>query len=205
MAAQHDSYHPRDTIANTGSTTLKTTLVGTMIAAMQNTLRKQNVGAMGVFTRSGGVIALFAGVGASYQFTLDASANLRQQDDTYNDAIAGFAAGAAVGVARRSIPFMLGAGACFSTAMAANRYTNGLTGYAVEEDDEDEVARKENMRKQRRRPLHETLEQLGEGRGVYGPGYEERRRERLLETYGVDVKEAQEQFKAKNVDPTASL
>lgn len=116
---------------------------------------------------------------------------------------------------------VLGAGAGFGVVMAAFKYTHGIKGYSIKEDDEDEVARKEEMRKLRRRPLQETLEQLGEGRGmsflfslalvfltllgIYGPGYEERRRERLLAKYGIDVKEAQEQFRQKNVDSTASL
>jgi hypothetical protein len=61
---------------------------------------------------------------------------------------------------------VLGAGAGFGVAVAAFRYTNGLGGYSIKEDDEDEVARKEEMRKMRRRPLQETIEQLGEGRGT---------------------------------------
>ncbi|KAF2641324.1 hypothetical protein P280DRAFT_468962 [Massarina eburnea CBS 473.64] len=204
MAAAHDTFHPRDTLSNTASTTLKLSTCGAIIAGVQNTLRRQNVGAVGIITRSGGIIATFAGVGALYQFTLDASSNLRQKDDAYGEALAGFAAGATLGVARRSIPFMLGAGASFGTVLAAYRYTNGLSG-GVEESDEDEVERREKLRKMRQRPLQETIEQLGEGRGIYAPGYEERRRERLLAKYGIDVKEAQEQFGAKNVDSTASL
>jgi hypothetical protein len=113
------TFQPRDTLANTGSTTLQLTAVGAVIAGVQNTLRKQNVGAMGILTRSGGVIALFGayivekymyarlhgtnwgtgGVGAAYQFTLDATSNLRQKDDCYSEAIAGFVAGCGVGVA----------------------------------------------------------------------------------------------------------
>lgn len=61
---------------------------------------------------------------------------------------------------------VLGAGVGFGVTMAAFKYTNGLKGYNIKEDDEDEVARKEEMRKLRRRPLQETLEQLGEGRGM---------------------------------------
>jgi len=61
---------------------------------------------------------------------------------------------------------MLGYGAVVGTAMAAFRYTKGFRGYAVSEADEDEVERKEEMRKMRRRPLEETIEQLGEGRGA---------------------------------------
>ena len=59
MADQHAPFHPHDTLANTASTVLQTTAVGAIIAGVQNTLRKQNVGAMGIFTRSGGIIALY--------------------------------------------------------------------------------------------------------------------------------------------------
>ena len=40
-----------------------------------------------------------AGVGAAYQFTRDATSNLRQKDDCYSEAVAGFVAGAGVGLA----------------------------------------------------------------------------------------------------------
>jgi hypothetical protein len=59
MADQHATFHPRDALANTTSTTLQTATAGAIIAGVQNTLRKQNVGAMGIFTRSGGIIALY--------------------------------------------------------------------------------------------------------------------------------------------------
>ena len=59
MAQQQATFHPRDTIGNTGSTVLQTADVGAIIAGVQNTLRKQNVGAMGIITRSGGIIALY--------------------------------------------------------------------------------------------------------------------------------------------------
>ncbi|KAL5114378.1 hypothetical protein ACEQ8H_007727 [Pleosporales sp. CAS-2024a] len=194
MADQTPSYHARDALANTAKTTLQTTAVGAVVAGVQNTLRKQNVGAMGIFTRSGGIIALYAGVGAAYQFTLDASSNLRQKDDCYNEAIAGFAAGVGMGVYRRSLPFMLGAGAATSVTMTAFRYSLGFRGNSTVHDDdgEDEVDRRERMKKFRRQPLSETIEQLGEGRGIYAPGHEERRRQRLLDKYGIDVKAAQE-------------
>lgn len=59
MADEHATFHPRDALANTMSTTLQTTAAGAVIAGVQNTLRKQNVGAMGILTRSGGIIALY--------------------------------------------------------------------------------------------------------------------------------------------------
>jgi hypothetical protein len=61
---------------------------------------------------------------------------------------------------------MAGASVALATGMAAARYTNGLTGTA-QEFDEDEVERREALKKLRRRPLHETIEQLGEGRGEF--------------------------------------
>jgi hypothetical protein len=39
-----------------------------------------------------------AGVGATYQFTKDATSNLRQKDDCYSEAIAGFLSGCGVGI-----------------------------------------------------------------------------------------------------------
>jgi hypothetical protein len=59
MAAQQPTFHQRDTLANTSASALQTTAVGAVLAGVQNTLRKQNVGAMGIISRSGGVIALF--------------------------------------------------------------------------------------------------------------------------------------------------
>lgn len=122
-----------------------------------------------------------AGAGALYQFTHDATANLREKDDCYGEFLAGAAAGTAIGIysvysasrlglqltaAGGSTPMVLGGAAVVGISMAAWRYTHGLQGYAIKEDDEDEVARKEEMRKMRRRPIQETLEQLGEGRGM---------------------------------------
>lgn len=64
---------------------------------------------------------------------------------------------------------MLGAGAAFSTVLTAYRYTNGLRGVGEISqvvDDDGEVERREELKKIRRRPLSETIEQLGEGRGT---------------------------------------
>ncbi|KAF1362435.1 hypothetical protein EJ07DRAFT_106916 [Lizonia empirigonia] len=191
MADQQPTYHPQDALANTGNAMLQSTAIGAILAGVQNTLRKQNVGAMGIITKSGGTIALFAAAGGAYQFTLDATSNMQHKNDCWNEAYAGFAAGATVGIYQRSLPFMLGAGALFSVSMTAFRYTSGIRGSASGELDDEEIERREAMKKMRRRPLSETIEQLGEGRGIYAPGYEERRRQRLMDKYGIDVKAAQ--------------
>ncbi|CBX98059.1 hypothetical protein IAQ61_010163 [Plenodomus lingam] len=192
MADHSETFQPRDALHNTAITTLQTTAAGAILAGVQNTLRKENVGAMGIFTRSGGIIALYASAGFTYQFTLDVASNLRQKEDSYSHAMAGFVSGSCLGVFRRSLPFMLGGGATLATIMAAFEYTRGLHGAGSQADDDGEVERREQLKKLRRRPLSETIEQLGEGRGIYAPGYEERRRQRLLAKYGIDVKAAQE-------------
>ncbi len=105
---------------------------------------------------------------------------------------------------------MIGTGSAFATIMSIQRYTRGIkpNDEAYTPDDLD-VDRKEDEKMRRRRPILETIEELGEGRGlyccyyamdfetytmlgIYAPGYAERRRQRLLEKYGVDVKAAEE-------------
>jgi len=54
-----DHYQPKDAIGATVKATMITTSAGLFISTIQNTLKKQNVGAMGVFTRTGSTIAVF--------------------------------------------------------------------------------------------------------------------------------------------------
>ncbi|KAI9666196.1 MAG: hypothetical protein M1821_004131 [Bathelium mastoideum] len=180
-------YHPKDAIGATMKTTAITTLAGTTVSAIQNTLTKQNVGAMGIFTRSGSTIAVFAAMGASYEFVKCASANLRAKEDYWNTTLGAFFSGSMIGLRVGTTPAFLGYGAALAVIAGAFDYTGGsLRGYTVDPD-VDEVARKEFLRKNRRRPIEETLAAIGEGRGIQGPGYEERRRQRIKENYGIDV------------------
>lgn len=52
-------YHPKDAVTATIHTTLLTGGAGLFASAVQNTLAKQNVGPWGIFTRTGGTIAVF--------------------------------------------------------------------------------------------------------------------------------------------------
>lgn len=54
-----DQYQPKDAIGATVKATMITTGAGLFVSTVQNTLKRQNVGAMGVFTRTGGTIAVF--------------------------------------------------------------------------------------------------------------------------------------------------
>jgi hypothetical protein len=60
---------------------------------------------------------------------------------------------------------MIGAGLATGTVLATFHYTTGIRPAVFGDPNEDEVDRKERMKKQRRRPIEETVEQLGEGRG----------------------------------------
>ena len=52
-------YEPKDAIAQSVRSATFTGSAGLLLAAVQNTLSRENVGAFGVFTRFGGTIALF--------------------------------------------------------------------------------------------------------------------------------------------------
>ncbi|KAG0647313.1 NADH-ubiquinone oxidoreductase kDa subunit [Hyphodiscus hymeniophilus] len=187
MAPEGERYHPKDAVKAAINGTLIVGSAGLAVSAIQNTLTKRNVSAWGVFTRTGGTAALFAAMGGTYEFTRFASANLREKDDSLNPAIGGFLAGALMGIRSGSTPAVFGFGALTAVVLGAYDYTGGsLTGYK-KDPEMDEFERKEHLRKNRRRPIEETINELGEGRGIYGPGYQERRAERIKENYGIEV------------------
>ncbi|KAI1849635.1 hypothetical protein JX266_004584 [Neoarthrinium moseri] len=161
---------------------------GLLASAVQNSLAKTNVGAWGVFSRSGATIATMTAVPAIYSFAKDASANLREKDDSLNTTIGAFLGGAMLGLRSGRMPQILGFGAGISIVMTAFDFTGGhLVGKKTQSEFVDEYERKEYLRKNRRRPMMETVAEIGEGRGIEPPGYQERRRERLQEKYGVEI------------------
>ncbi|KAF8541937.1 NADH-ubiquinone oxidoreductase 213 kDa subunit [Trichophaea hybrida] len=180
------SFERRDAIGQGVKGTLIVSGVGAILSGVQNSLSKQNIGAFGVITRTGGTIAIFAAMGGSYMFVRNAAANLREKEDSWNPTIGGFVAGAILGTRFRTMPSVIGYGAGLALTLGVFDYTGGSLAGIFRDLNMDEVARKENLRKNRRRPFEEYIEDTGEGRGIYGPGYEDRRRERLTEKYGVD-------------------
>ena len=63
------------------------------------------------------------------------------------------------------MPAVLGYGAGLAVLLGTFDYTGGvLTGYE-KDPNVDEYDRKEQLRKNRRRPIQETINDLGEGRG----------------------------------------
>jgi len=131
-------------------------------------------------------LAIFAAMGGSYMFVRNAAANLREVDDSWNPTIGGFVAGAIMGTRFRTMPSVLGYGTSLAVLLGVFDYTGGSLRGLYKDINMDEVSRKEALRKNRRRPIEETIAEVGEFRGVHGPDYEERRRERLTEKYGID-------------------
>lgn len=76
---QEPPYDPKDAISASLRSTVITGGAGTLISAVQNTLTKQNVGAWGIFTRTGGTIAVY-GMSDGY-----ASSRIHQADQLSRD------------------------------------------------------------------------------------------------------------------------
>ena len=100
----------------------------------------------------------------------------------------------------------LGCGAALAVIQGVFDYGGGKFSGYDKDPEVDEYERKEYLRKNRRRPIQEILEEMGEGRGVqtqksfwkafhfdinlldiFGPGYQERRAARIKDHYGIDV------------------
>ena len=65
----------------------------------------------------------------------------------------------------RSLPATLGFGAGLAVLQGVFDYTGGKFTGLDKDPDVNEYERKEQLKKQRRRPIQETLNELGEGRG----------------------------------------
>ena len=66
----------------------------------------------------------------------------------------------------RSAPAVLGYGTLAAVVLSAFTYTGGRLQGLKKDPDVDEVSRKEYLRKNRRRPIDDIVNELGEGRGA---------------------------------------
>ena len=67
----------------------------------------------------------------------------------------------------RSFPATLGFGTGLAVLQGVFDFTGGKLSGFDKDPNVDEYERKEQLRKQRRRPIQETLDELGEGRGMF--------------------------------------
>ncbi|CAD6575911.1 MAG: hypothetical protein CYPHOPRED_005830 [Cyphobasidiales sp. Tagirdzhanova-0007] len=101
-------YTEKAPLAGAFSVGLQGAGVGLLVSSVQNSLQTHNKGALGVFTRTGGTIGIFAAVPATFTYIDQALANLRSKDDAVNGAAGGCAAGFLMGVQRGSLPSAFG-------------------------------------------------------------------------------------------------
>jgi hypothetical protein len=59
VAQEEEQYHPKDALGSAIKATAITTGAGLFVSTIQNTLTKQNHGAMGAFTKFGGTTAVY--------------------------------------------------------------------------------------------------------------------------------------------------
>ncbi|PKS13000.1 hypothetical protein jhhlp_000341 [Lomentospora prolificans] len=161
---------------------------GLFLSAIQNSLARRNLGMMTVFSRTGFFVGYSSVSIAALGFTKNAAANLREKDDHWNSVIGGAFCGAIAGISHKRFPVIVGCGAGLAALLGVFEYTGGrFDGYYTRRSEEDEFERKQRLRENRRRPIEETIRDVGEGRGICPPGYEERRRERIKEKYGFEI------------------
>jgi len=122
-------------------------------------------------------------------FTKTAAANLREKNDCINSALGGFLAGAIMGMRYRTLSAVLGYGSLSALLLGVYDYTGGSFRSFVKDVSVDEISQKEMIKATRQRPVEELISYTGETPMVHGPGYEERRRQRLKEKYGIFVPE----------------
>lgn len=66
----------------------------------------------------------------------------------------------------RSMPAVLGRGAALATIVGVFEYTGGLVVPTGKDPQVDDFDRKEALKKRYRRPVEETINEIGEGRGM---------------------------------------
>lgn len=125
-----------------------------------------------------------AGMGGAYAFVSSAAANLRATNDPYNQLYGGFAAGAVAGLrsmsspalhlvfatdshAERTLPALLGNGVALGVVLGVASFTGAaMFGTPDLHPSEGRWPTKEELRKRFSRPINETINELGEGRGI---------------------------------------
>ena len=66
----------------------------------------------------------------------------------------------------RSFPAVIGVGSLYSAVLGLYQITGGSLMGPKKDPDRDEFAEKMKLRANRRRPIQETIDELGEGRGM---------------------------------------
>lgn len=92
-----EAYHEKSALNNGFKGAIQSGAFGLFVSAVQNSLATHKHGAMGIFTRTGSSIGLFAAIGAAYGVTESFVSNLRHRDDSVNSAVGACASGLVIG------------------------------------------------------------------------------------------------------------
>ncbi|BFZ56887.1 hypothetical protein PYCC9005_003937 [Savitreella phatthalungensis] len=156
------AYASKDAVTLGFNATGRSAVVGFAASAVQNVLAKHNKGALGVFTRSGGTIAMFGAMGGGYSFVSAASSNLREKDDAWNAFNGGAAAGAVIGLFKRTMPAFFGFSAGTAVLMGLFAWAGSSLGgiYSYMSPEEQEAWKKSFFSTEQRRPKSQILQEL---------------------------------------------
>ncbi|KAL6852765.1 hypothetical protein ACO1O0_007313 [Amphichorda felina] len=185
LEAHNKPYVPHDVLDETTKAGVTGLLIGSFAGGVRNAMARQNLGFSGFFIRQAPLIGLVTASSTTYCFIRGITLNLLEREDAWGGAIGGFAAGSVLGLGFKRFPAMLACGATFGALQGAFELFGGRVDSFKQEDDEFE--RKEIVRRTTRIPVEQTIAEIGEGRGIRPPGYEDRRRERIKEKYGFDI------------------
>ncbi|KAI6779938.1 NADH-ubiquinone oxidoreductase 21.3 kDa subunit-like protein [Emericellopsis cladophorae] len=178
-------YKPHDVITETTQAAIVSFVAASFLAGLKNSFSKQNLGVTGVLTAQAPILGLVTAAPTTYMFVRGATNNLMGREDAWGSAAGGFAAGAILGLPSKRMPVVMGLGAAVGLSQGLFTLFGDRLGSFKQENDEFE--RKESIRRTTRIPVEQTIREVGEGRGIRGPGYEERRREHLKEKFGVEI------------------
>ncbi|KAH9944302.1 uncharacterized protein BXZ73DRAFT_96792 [Epithele typhae] len=134
------SFEPKPAVSYGFAAGVQGAGVGALVSAVQNALGKHSSGAAGFLTRTGGTIAFFAAMGATYATTESFVANAREVDDPLNGAAGACAAGFLAGLRARSLPVALASCAVLGTAI-------GTVDYVGQNASSEQALSKEERRK----------------------------------------------------------
>lgn len=173
-----DVYMPVDTWTATRTAVGYGSVFGLLTVATQNAVAKERLGPLGIITRSGGLWGMIVLVSGSYKLASSMLSNLREKKDTLNEFYAGAIAGAIAGSPTKSLVKASGWSFAGGVVAALVYWSGSIVGQAATSSHAYRgVGAQNNFKPKdshyserqgfwdvlRRRPLSQTLEELGEG------------------------------------------
>lgn len=175
-----NTYHPIDTISATSEAGLGSFIAGSLFSALKNSMNHKVVGPWGILGANSKAILLFTVGGSSYVFAHGVANNLREKNDAVNDFYGGLVAGTLMGTATRAVFKTVGLGLLVGVGSGLLSWGGySLTGLGKDSSynsiDKTDPFNKETKHTQGfwemayRRPLSQTVNDLGENNVVFRP------------------------------------